>query len=71
MHPDSILFSKKTAASLLSISVRKLEQLIQAKEIPVRRVGRRVLIRREALERFARRTQPAATAAHRAAGVRG
>jgi excisionase family DNA binding protein len=69
MH-DSFLFSKKVAAGLLSISVRKLEQLISAREIPVRRVGRRVLITREALVNFAHRTQPT-NAVHRAAGVSG
>ena len=40
---------------MLAISLRTLDYLIVAKEIPVRRIGRRVVISRWALEEFARR----------------
>jgi hypothetical protein len=39
----------------LSISVRELEEFIKTDEIPVRRVGKRVLITRDSLEQFAKR----------------
>jgi len=49
-----LLFSKKEAAQALCISVRTLEYLIGRGELPVKRVGRRVLISRLVLEHFAR-----------------
>jgi excisionase family DNA binding protein len=52
---EPLLVSKRTAASMLGLSVRTLENLISIKELPVRRIGRRCLIERQALERFARR----------------
>jgi excisionase family DNA binding protein len=55
---ENILLSKKSAASLLSISVRTLENLVSAKELEVKRIGRRVVISRLALEDFARRDHP-------------
>jgi excisionase family DNA binding protein len=61
---EMILVSKREAARALSISVRTLDNLIAAREIAVRRVGRRCLISRRTLEEFARRdhaTQPNAT----------
>lgn len=51
----SILLSKREAARTLSISVRTLDNLIATKEVPVRRIGRRVLIARQNLEQFALR----------------
>lgn len=59
---EAILISKRDAAKALSISLRTLDYLIAAKEITVRRVGRRCLIPRTACEAFARRdhsTRPA------------
>ncbi len=55
MDSEKILLSKKASASLLSLSVRNLEYRIARGELQVRRVGRRVLIPRAELERFARR----------------
>jgi excisionase family DNA binding protein len=52
---EPLLVSKRTAASMLGLSVRTLENIISVKELPVRRIGRRCLIERQALERFARR----------------
>jgi excisionase family DNA binding protein len=50
-----LLFSQKEAARILGISLRTLQNLITAREISVRRIGRRVLIYRKDLEMFARR----------------
>jgi excisionase family DNA binding protein len=51
---EKILLTRKEAAHLLSISVDTLDRYIVLKEIPARRVGRRVMIHRQDLERFAR-----------------
>jgi excisionase family DNA binding protein len=50
---ERILLSKREAARTLSISVRTLDSLIAAKEVPIRKIGRRVLIARQYLEQFA------------------
>jgi excisionase family DNA binding protein len=52
---DVILISKRDAAKALSISLRTVDNLIASKELAIRRVGRRCLIPRRALEDFARR----------------
>lgn len=54
LRMDTLLLSKYEAARLLGLSVRSLEHLISRKEIPTRRIGRRVLIPRSAAESFAR-----------------
>lgn len=51
----SLLRSRLDAARILGISLRKLELLIEAKELRVARVGRRVLVPQRALEEFVRR----------------
>jgi excisionase family DNA binding protein len=53
-----LLYSKREAASLLSISIRKLEYLILNKELVSRKVGRRVLIPFQELQKFARQDHP-------------
>ena len=58
---DQILLSKRESARLLGISLRLLDTLIAAKEIAGRRVRRRVLVPRRALEEFARRDHPMPT----------
>jgi excisionase family DNA binding protein len=50
-----LLVSKRDAAALLSLCVRTIDNLIAMKELPARRVGRRVLIPYAALVQFARR----------------
>jgi excisionase family DNA binding protein len=52
---EKILYTKREAAELLSISLRSLDYLIFSHQIPTRRIGRRVLIHRDAIEQFARR----------------
>lgn len=51
--PEQILFSKRQAAQSLSISLRTLDKLILLKKLPVHRIGRRVLLSRTSIERFA------------------
>jgi excisionase family DNA binding protein len=55
LQENKILIDKKSAAQMLSISLRALDYLIAQGELPVRRLGRRCLIERRALEQFARR----------------
>jgi excisionase family DNA binding protein len=43
---------QKEAAQALSVSLRTLENLIGRDQLPVRRVGRRVLVHRHVLEHF-------------------
>lgn len=50
---DTILLSKSEAARMLGLSLRSLDHLIAAREIAVRRIGKRVLIARSAIEAFA------------------
>jgi excisionase family DNA binding protein len=52
---DKILYTKREAAQLLSISLRSLDYLIFSHQLPARRIGRRVLVHRDAVEQFARR----------------
>lgn len=52
--PQKILYGKREAAYLLSISVRKLDYLIAQKQIVVRKIGTKVLIPKSSLNDFAR-----------------
>jgi len=49
---ERILISKREAAEILSVSVRTIDNLIVQEKIPTRKIGRRVLIPRDLLERF-------------------
>ena len=51
---DKLLYTKREAALLLSISVRSLDYLIVSQQLPTRRIGRRVLVHRDSIEQFAR-----------------
>jgi excisionase family DNA binding protein len=53
-----LLVGKKDAARLLGLCLRTVENLIKNGKLPAKRIGRRVLINRECLERFARETNP-------------
>jgi excisionase family DNA binding protein len=50
---QKVLYTKREAAQLLSISVRCLDYLITSHQMPSRRIGRRVLLHRDAIEQFA------------------
>jgi excisionase family DNA binding protein len=52
--PQRILFSKKEAAYLLSISLRKLDYLITQKQLVVRKIGTKVLIPKSELIDFSK-----------------
>jgi excisionase family DNA binding protein len=51
--PEQVLLSKRQAAQVLAISLRTLDKLIASKQFLVHRIGRRVLISRASIERFA------------------
>jgi hypothetical protein len=48
-------YNKRDAAATISIKVRKLDYLIESGELEVRRIGTRVVITHQALQRFLRR----------------
>lgn len=50
---NKILFDRRSAAFALSISVRSLDYLIAGGQLKTRHVGRKVLIHRSELRRFA------------------
>lgn len=54
---EKLALDRRESAEMLSISLRTLDSLLARKELRFRRVGRRVLIAREELERFLRRGQ--------------
>jgi excisionase family DNA binding protein len=54
----TMALSKQEAARALGISLRTIDRLIALKELPVRRLGRRVLISRASLESFFRNDHP-------------
>ena len=49
--PAKVFFSRREAAAYLGICVRKLDGMVAKREIDHVRIGRRVLLRRETLER--------------------
>ena len=51
---EQLLLSKREAAAMLGLCVRTIEKLISLNELPSRRIGRRCLIEKKALEQFAR-----------------
>jgi excisionase family DNA binding protein len=58
---NKLLFSQKEAALILGVSLRTIQNLIFAKQLPIRRIGRRTLVHRKDLEAFARRDHLSAT----------
>jgi len=52
---EKVLYTKREAAQQLSISLRSLDYLIFSQQLPTRRIGRRVLVHRDSIERFAKR----------------
>lgn len=57
-NPERLLFPKKEAAYLLGISSRSLDYLIGDRRLKAVRIGKRTLIPRDELKRFARADQP-------------
>jgi excisionase family DNA binding protein len=53
--PERLLVSKKEAAAMLSVCVRSIDHFISRNELPIRRLGKRVLIPYSALVAFAKR----------------
>jgi len=61
MNPTNeppILVTRQQASELLQLSVRAIDHLIATGRLPSRRMGRRRLVPRTALEQFARHDQP-------------
>jgi excisionase family DNA binding protein len=56
-----IAMTKQEAAQMLGVSLRTIDRLIALKELHVRRLGRRVLIPRAALESLMHRDHPTQT----------
>ncbi len=57
-----LLVSKKEAATLLGVCLRTIDNLIGTRQLPCRRIGKRVLIPYSSLVAFARRDHLAAPA---------
>jgi excisionase family DNA binding protein len=53
--PDKLFVGRDTAAQLLDVSTRTIDDAIRAGDLEAYRLGRRVLIRRDALIQFAER----------------
>ena len=56
--PEALALSKPEAARMLGVSVRTVDRLIALRELPVRRLGRRVLIPRQSLSGLLRADHP-------------
>lgn len=55
---EALAMSKVEAAQMLGVSVRTVDRLIALKELPMRRLGRRVLIPRNSLQTLLRTDHP-------------
>lgn len=56
--PEPMALSKLEVARALGVSLRTVDRLIALKRLPVRRLGRRVLIPRDSLYSFLRADHP-------------
>jgi excisionase family DNA binding protein len=56
--PGALALSKLEAARMLGVSIRTVDRLIALKHLPVRRLGRRVLIPRNSLQNLLRSDHP-------------
>lgn len=52
-HIEKLLYDRRSAAAALSISIRSLDYLLARGEFRTRRIGKKVLIPRAELTRFA------------------
>ena len=50
--PVKDLFNREEAAAYLGVSIRKLDGMLAKREVDVTRIGRRVLLRKQALDRL-------------------
>ncbi len=57
-YPIALLYSRQDAASILGVSVRAIDYLVATQQLTARSIGRRRLIPRSDLDRFARRDHP-------------
>ena len=57
-RPEVLALSKLEAARMLGVSLRTVDRLIALKQLPVRRLGRRVLIPRNSLQSLLRADHP-------------
>jgi excisionase family DNA binding protein len=55
---EALAMSKVEAAQMFGVSVRTVDRLIALKELPVRRLGRRVLIPRNSLQTLLQADHP-------------
>jgi excisionase family DNA binding protein len=53
--PEKLFVGRDTAAQMLDVSPRTIDDAIRAGELPAFRIGRRILISRAALIEFAQR----------------
>jgi len=65
-----LLLSKQATAHTLGVCLRTVTTLLQTKQLPCRRIGRRTLIPRQAVIEFARRDHPVVDAKMAAANDR-
>jgi len=65
LQASPLLLSRRTAAALLSVSLRTIDNLLARRELVSRRVGRRVLIPRAALDSFTKRDHATAPGGER------
>ncbi|MGH9683025.1 MAG: helix-turn-helix domain-containing protein [Candidatus Acidiferrales bacterium] len=56
--PEPLTLNKAEAAKVLRVSIRTIDRLIALKQLPVRRLGRRVLIPRNSLQTFLKTDHP-------------
>ena len=56
--PEALAMNKLEAARMLGVSVRTVDRLIALKHLPVRRLGRRVVIPRNGLLNLLRADHP-------------
>lgn len=53
-NPEHVLFSRKEAAVYIGVSLSTLDMIVARRLMRFRRIGKRVLIHRSELDRFAR-----------------
>ena len=68
MELEPLLVSKKTGAGVLGVSLRKIDYMIASGILPVRRIGRRVLLPLRALRQFAEKPIKSQKASAKARG---